>query len=40
MLLQNIELSHAERRALRGFSPAVQRRILLQRIPRQYREID
>lgn len=40
MLLQNVELSHAERRALRGFSPAVQRRILLQRIPRQYREID
>lgn len=40
MLLQNVELSHAERRALRGLSPAVQRRVLLQRIPEQYRDID
>lgn len=40
MLLQNVELTHEERRALRGFSPAVQRRILLQRIPEQFRDIE
>jgi hypothetical protein len=40
MLLQNVDLTHAERRALRGFSPAVQRRFLLQRIPKQYRNIE
>lgn len=40
MLLQNVDLTHAERRALRGFSPAVQRRFLLQRIPRKYRRVD
>jgi hypothetical protein len=40
MLLQNVELTHAERRALRGFSPAVQRRFLLERIPEQYRNIE
>lgn len=40
MLLQNVDLTHEERRALRGFSPAVQRRILLQRIPKQYRDIE
>lgn len=40
MLLQHVELSHAERRALRGLSPAVQRRVLLQRIPKRYRDID
>jgi hypothetical protein len=40
MLLQNVELTHAERRALRGLSPARQRRALLQRIPKQYRDID
>jgi len=40
MLLQNVELTQQERRALRGFSPAVQRRILLQRIPKQYRNIE
>ena len=40
MLLQNVDLTHAERRALRGFSPAVQRRFLLERIPKQYRNLD
>ena len=40
MLLQNVDLTHAERRALRGFSPAVQRRFLLQRIPKKYRSVD
>ena len=40
MLLQNVELTHAERRALRGLSPAQQRRVLNQRIPKQYREIE
>ena len=40
MLLQNVELTHAERRALRGLSPAVQRRVLEQRIPKRYRDID
>lgn len=40
MLLQNVDLTHEERRALRGFSPAVQRRILLQRIPKQYRDTE
>ncbi len=37
MLLQNVELTQAERRALRGLSPAEQRRVLNQRIPKQYR---
>ena len=40
MLLQNVELTHAERRALRGLSPARQRRVLIQRIPKQYRDIE
>lgn len=40
MLLQNVDLTHEERRALRRFSPAAQRRILLQRIPKQYRNIE
>jgi len=40
MLLQNVELTHAERRALRGLSPAVQRRVLEQRIPKRFRHID
>jgi hypothetical protein len=40
MLLHNVELSHAERRALRALSPARQRRALLQRIPKQYRNVD
>ena len=40
MLLQNVDLTHAERRALRGLSPASQRRTLNQRIPEQYRTID
>ena len=40
MLLQNVELTHAERRALRGLSPAVQRRVLEQRIPKRFRDID
>ena len=40
MLLQNVELTHAERRALRALSPAAQRRALRQRIPKQYRDIE
>lgn len=40
MLLQHVELTHAERRALRGLSPARQRRALLQRIPKRYRDIE
>ncbi len=40
MLLQNVELTHAERRALRGLSPAQQRRVLNQRIPKRYRDVD
>ena len=40
MLLQNVELTHAERRALRGLSPAQQRRVLNQRIPKRYRHVD
>ena len=40
MLLQNVELTHAERRALRAVPPSVQRRILLRRIPKKYRNID
>ena len=40
MLLQNVELTHAERRALRVLSPARQRRALNWRIPEHYREID
>ncbi len=40
MLLQNVELTQAERRALRGLSPAEQRRVLNQRIPKQYRNIE
>ena len=40
MLLQNVDLTHQERGALRGLSPAVQRRVLLQRIPKQYRHIE
>jgi hypothetical protein len=40
MLLQNVELTQAERRALRGLSPAQQRRALNQRIPERYRNID
>lgn len=40
MLLQHVELTHAERRALRRLSPARQRRALNRRIPKQYRNID
>lgn len=40
MLLQNVDLTQAERRALRGLTPSQQRRALLQRIPKQYRDID
>ena len=40
MLLQDVELTHAERRALRAFPPSVQRRILLRRIPKRYRTIE
>jgi len=40
MLLQNVDLTQAERRALRGLSPAQQRRALNQRIPKRYRNID
>ena len=40
MLLQNVELTQAERRALRGLSPAQQRRVLNQRIPKQYRDVE
>jgi len=40
MLLQNVDLTHAERRALRGLSPAQQRRALNQRIPKQYRTVE
>lgn len=40
MLLQNVELTQAERRALRGLSPRLQRRVLLERIPKRYRDID
>jgi hypothetical protein len=40
MLLQNVELTHAERRALRALPPAAQRRALRQRIPKQYRDIE
>ncbi len=40
MLLHNVELTHAERRALRGLSPAQQRRVLNQRIPKRYRTIE
>jgi hypothetical protein len=39
MLLQNDELTHAERRALRVLSPARQKRALNWRIPEQYRNI-
>ena len=37
MLLQDVDLTHAERRALRNLSPANQRRALLNRIPEEYR---
>ena len=40
MLLQNVELTHAERRALRVLSPAQQRRALSWRIPKRYRNIE
>ena len=40
MLLQDVDLTHAERRALRGLSPANQRRVLIQRIPKEYRNIE
>ena len=40
MLLQNVELTQSDRRALRWLSPAEQRRVLMQRIPEQYRNID
>lgn len=40
MLLQHVDLTQAERRALRGLSPRLQRRVLLQRIPKRYRKID
>jgi len=40
MLLQHVDLTHAERRALRGLSPARQRRALNRRIPKQYRNLD
>ena len=40
MLLQDVDLTHAERRALRGLSPANQRRALIQRIPKEYRNIE
>ena len=37
MLLHNVDLTHAERRTLRALNPAQQRRVLEQRIPKQYR---
>ena len=37
MLLQNVDLTHAERRALRALTPAQQRWVLERRIPKQYR---
>lgn len=40
MLLQHVELTQAERRALRGLSPARQRRALMRRIPKRYRDIE
>ena len=40
MLLQNVDLTQAERRALRGLTPAQQRRVLLQRIPKRFRDLD
>lgn len=40
MLLQNVDLTHAERRALRGLSPAQQRRALNHRIPKQFRTVE
>ena len=40
MLLQNVELTQEERRALKGLSPAQQRRVLNERIPEQYRNIE
>jgi ATPase subunit of ABC transporter with duplicated ATPase domains len=40
MLLQNVDLTQTERRALRGLTPSQQRRVLLQRIPKEYRSID
>lgn len=40
MLLQNVELTQAERRALRALSPAVQRQVLEQRIPKRYRGLE
>jgi hypothetical protein len=40
MLLQNVDLTQAERRALRGLTPVQQRQVLLRRIPEQYRDLD
>ena len=40
MLLQNVELTQQERRALRGLTPAQQKRVLEQRIPKQYRNTE
>lgn len=40
MLLRNVDLTHAERRALRRFPPTVQRRFLLRRIPERYRNVE
>jgi len=40
MLLQNVELTQAERRALRGLSPARQRQALSRRIPEKYRNLE
>lgn len=40
MLLKHVDLTHAERRALRGLSPAAQRRVLLRRIPKRFRHLD
>ena len=40
MLLQHVDLTQAERRALRGLSPRLQRRVLLERIPKRFRNID
>lgn len=40
MLLQNVDLTQAERRALRGLTPVQQRRALLQRIPKRFRHLD
>ena len=40
MLLQNVDLTQAERRALRGLTPVQQRQVLLRRIPERYRDLE